>query len=435
MSDLAIPSEFLTFCRHLVIAGGLGMAVGLERERSSHAKGGAGIFAGIRTFSIGGMMGCIAGILADKTHPLLFAAVFTILGVICAISYYRDMDDRPGVTTEAAFLLVFLLGGMVHTGAELQAAVVTIALTALLQYRATLRDFAERVSHNDVAAALKFGLVSLVVLPLVPNQTWDPWRAFNPYKTWLMVVLISGLSFVGYILVQALGPRAGIGLTGLLGGLVSSTATTNTFSLRSRDEGAGPLLPHYALAAALACTVMYPRLIIEAAVVNRSFAGWLLLPLGTALVVGAAMVWWLYRTAGRGEAAVTPGLTPKLKNPVEIWPAIKFALLFAVVLFVFKFVQKEFGSGAVLLAAFLSGLTDTDAVLLSMADAVQDGSISVDVALASVVVACTANSIVKGLILWRVGVPGFRGRAAAPLVAMAVGAALGYGVYLALGRA
>ncbi|MBI3097229.1 MAG: MgtC/SapB family protein [Planctomycetes bacterium] len=436
-----IPEQdLLTFARQVVIAGALGLAVGLERERSSRDSTGTGIFAGIRTFSIGGIMGCVAAFLAQATHPLLFAAVFIILGLICAISYYRDMDDRPGVTTEVAFLLIFLCGGLVHFGYELHAAGVALGLTALLTYKTYLQEFAGKVSRDDLANTLKFGLISLVVLPLIPSRTYDPWGALNPHKIWLLVVLISGISFTGYILVQTLGAKAGIGLTGLLGGIVSSTATTTTFAQRSRDAGVGSLLPHFALAASLACTVMYPRLLIEAAVVSRPFAIRLLWPLGIATVVGAVFVYILYRLAGTAEGISGEGKGPKLKNPFDIWPAVKFAAFFALVLLAFKYVQKEFGAQAVLGAAFLSGLTDTDAVLLSMADAYAksilpdtpaDQRLPDGLGEGAVVLACLANTFVKVGILWSAGAPGFRSRAAVTLLAMAAGAGAGLWFLLA----
>lgn len=438
MAPAVPPQDLLEFARHVVIAGFLGMAIGIERERTARDTTGAGIFAGIRTFSIGGIMGCVAAFLSQATHPIFFAAVFLVLGAVCAISYWRDLDERPGVTTEVAFLLIFLCGGLVNFGYELHGAGVALALTALLTYRTHLQEFAGSVSRDDLANALKFGLVSLVILPIIPDQKYGPEGALNPHHIWMMVVLISGLSFTGYILVQVVGPRAGIGLTGLLGGLVSSTATSMTFAQRSKAPGATPLLAHFALAASLACTVMWPRLFIEAVVVDRAFAMRMLLPFGLATVTGALLVLWLYRVAGK-TAEGPGGEAPKFTNPFEIMPAIKFAALFAVVQLGFKLAQKYLGSGAVLGAAFLSGLTDTDAVLLSMAKAYADShapgappsaAMPAGLAEGSVILACLANTFVKVGIIWSAGAPGFRSRAAFVLIAMAAGAGAGLWILL-----
>jgi uncharacterized membrane protein (DUF4010 family) len=228
------------------------------------------------------------------------------------------------------------------------------------------------------------------MLPLVPDRTYGPFAAFNPYSTWLMVVLISGLGFVGYIMMRLLGAKAGISITGVVGGLASSTATTLAFSRRSKDDPA--LSDRYALAVVVACTVMLARIVVVVGVINRELAAALILPFVLMALPGLGFVLWAWlfnRSAGQD---VTP---PHLHNPLGLGIAIKFGIIYAVVAFLVKVATHFELRGGLLPLSFLSGLTDMDAISLLMANSRNDASVAPALAAQSVILAAMGNSVLK----------------------------------------
>ncbi|MCP4048088.1 MAG: MgtC/SapB family protein, partial [Gammaproteobacteria bacterium] len=235
---------------------GLGMLIGLERERT---RGDEPIFAGARTFSLVALLGAITVFIGDQTGaPWIVALAFLAVAALVVSAYYVSAQKGYiGITTEASLLLTFFIGGMCTWGEVGIAGAVAVVTMLLLALKGWLHNLADRIEPSDVEATLKFAIITLIILPLVPNTDFGPagLEVINPYKTWLMVVLIAGLNFIGYILVKVVGREHGLGITGLLGGLVSSTAVTLSFSQRSRSEpGLAPVL---ALAILLAWTVMF----------------------------------------------------------------------------------------------------------------------------------------------------------------------------------
>ncbi|MBI2921835.1 MAG: MgtC/SapB family protein [Planctomycetes bacterium] len=367
----------------------LGLSVGLEREKSAHDDKRPS-FAGIRTFPICSLTGFLCAVV--EGNILLFGG-FLGVAAIATVAYWRSTKEGfYGITTEAAYLLTFLLGAACGRGMILEAASICLVMTTLLAGKDQLRLFAQTLPERDLAAALKFGVISVIILPLIPDRPFgQDWYGVNFYKTWLMVVLISGIGFAGYILTRIVGPRTGTGLAGLVGGMVSSTAVTLSFSKRSRESPS--LSTACALAIVAACAVLWVRVWVEAVVVNRSFAFALAQPVGILLVfsIGAAAI--LYRrsasTASAGETGVVT-----YKNPVELMPAIKFALVFLIIGMVFKIAQK-LGPAGSFVAAFLSGLSDMDAVTLSMANMTKDGKMTFHDGAVSILLAGISNTLVK----------------------------------------
>ncbi|MBI3270761.1 MAG: MgtC/SapB family protein [Planctomycetes bacterium] len=416
---LKSSENLLPFLWQVLLSGLLGMALGLERQRAGQTETGRGPFAGIRTFSLVGAMGCLAATVAAATNVAVLVVSLACVGTLAAISYVADVKEDKGVTTEVTFLFAFLIGALVQQGGYLEAAAVTLGAMALLAYRESLHALVTKVSPEDISNSIKFGLVSLVILPILPNRAFGPGGLLNPYVVWWMVVLMSGISFAGYLLVKIVGPRAGIGLTGLLGGLASSTAVTLTFSQRSR--GAAPsLLKPYAMAVVIACTILYPRLFVEALAVNPALAAELAPLLGASLLLGLVLAGLLARTPASAEQEAGEAKV-QLKNPFELLPAIKFAVVFAVVVVVIKLARSSLGDRGVYLAAMLAGLTDVDAITLSMAQATLDGSSTAEVAVRSVVLATVSNTLVKTGIVLTGGGPGFRGRAGTALAVLGLG--------------
>ena len=274
----------------------------------------------------------------------------------------------------------------------------------LLSLKGWLHGLAERIEPSDVEATLKFAIITLIILPLVPDANYGPegLQVINPYKTWLMVVLIAGLNFVGYILVKVLGREHGYGLTGILGGLVSSTAVTLSFSQRSRSQ---PKMSNVlALAIVLAWTVMYFRVVIEVGVVNFELAKTLMLGMGLMGVVSLLISFLLWRRGrSKAKAEVESG-----HNPFELGDAIKFGLLFALVIFVASAAQAYFGDVGLYAAGALAGLTDVDAIALSMASLALDDPGSSGAAARTIVIGVMSNTVVKcGMVIW-LGAPPIR---------------------------
>ena len=382
---------------------GLGMLIGLERERT---RGEERTFAGVRTFSLVALLGAtsvFAGIQAGI--PWVVGVVFLAVVAVVAVAYYvTAKGGSVGATTEISLLLTFFIGSMCAWNQVGVAGAVTVAAMLLLALKGWLHNLARHIEASDVEATLKFAIITLIVLPLVPNTNFGPegLEVINPYKTWLMVVLIAGLNFLGYVLVKVVGREHGLGITGLLGGLVSSTAVTLSFSQRSRVEpGLAPVL---ALAILLAWTVMFFRVVLEVGVVNISLVKDLALGMVLMGSVSLAICFLLWRRGRRTEKAeVDSG-----RNPFELGDAIKFGALFAVVIFAASAAQAYFGDTGLYLAGALAGLTDVDAIALSMANLAREDPASSDAAARTIVIAVISNTMVKcGMAIW-LGAPSMR---------------------------
>jgi uncharacterized membrane protein (DUF4010 family) len=262
----------------------------------------------------------------------------------------------------------------------------------MLALKEWLHHLAQRIESADVEATLKFAIVTIIILPLVPNENFGPapLDVLNPYKIWLMVVLISGLNFASYILVKVVGPEHGIGVTGLLGGLVSSTAVTLGFAQRSRQNPAQS--PALALGILLAWTVMFIRVPVMVAIVHRPTAVKLAIVMGGLAVasLGICLLLWRRREAKPDTASVDTG-----ENPFELGQAIQFGLLFGVVTFVAKASQVYLGEAGLYAAGAIAGLTDVDAISLSMANLAASAPENTVAAATTIVIAAGANTLVK----------------------------------------
>jgi len=371
------------------VAIALGMLLGLERERAKGQEGGAGV----RTFALIALAGAVAGYV-EESLGLGWLALCTFVAIAAlVIGQYLVSALRGdlGFTTEVSALLAFLLGLLCARGHLQLAAWVAVAMALLLALKEWLHRLARRVDTADVEATLKFAIVTLIILPLVPDQNYgpEPLNVLNPYRVWLMVVLISGLNFASYLLIKFIGNEHGVGIAGLLGGLVSSTAVTLGFSQRSRQDGADASA--LALGILLAWTVMFFRVIIMSWLVNAALGMRLALAMGLLCVVSLGACWWLsHRRKTQERGKVEAGA-----NPFELDEAIKFGLLFGAVVFIAKAAQIYLGEAGLYLAAAVAGLTDVDAITLAMADLVQSNQENLDAATRAILIAALANTLVK----------------------------------------
>ena len=388
---------------HFGAALGLGVLLGLERERT---RGEQLIFAGVRTFALVALLGATAVYAAEQSGSawIVPVAFIAVMALVVAAYFITANKGDIGITTEVSVLLTFLIGGLCAWGQVGIAGAVAVATMLLLALKGWLHDLAKRIEPSDVEATLKFAIITLIVLPLVPDTNYGPagLEVINPYKTWLMVVLIAGLNFAGYILVKVVGREHGLGITGLLGGLVSSTAVTLGFAQRSRSEpGLAPVL---ALAILLAWTVMFFRVVVEVGVVNLSLAKDLALGMVLMGAVSLGISFFLWRSGrSKEKAEVEAG-----HNPFELGEAIKFGALFAVVIFIASAAQVYFGNTGLYLAGALAGLTDVDAIALSMANLALQNPENAGPAARTVVIAVISNTMVKcGMAIW-LGAPSMR---------------------------
>jgi uncharacterized membrane protein (DUF4010 family) len=416
-----IPADPLALALRFAAALGLGVLIGLERERTQKPEGG---FAGVRTFGLIALAGAMAayldGALARPALGIALFAAVAALVVVSAVVTARQGDI--GITTEVSALLAFLLGFLCVYGNVTLAAGLAVASGGVLALKQWLHGLARRIESTDVEATLKFAIVTVIILPLVPNENFGPapLDVINPYKIWWMVVLISGLNFASYILVKVVGAEHGIGVTGLLGGLVSSTAVSLGFAQRSRTQ------PEQAQALALgillAWTVMFFRVVLLVVVIAPVLAREVALGIGTLGLLSLGIVLWLRRRQRSAErASVSTGA-----NPFELGEAIRFGLLFGVVTFVAA-AQVTFGDAGLYLAGALAGLTDVDAIALSMAQLAQSEPASQAAAGRTILIAVLANTLVKGGMAVFMGGPELR-RVMLPVT----GALLAVGVAIAL---
>lgn len=417
----------------LAVALGIGFLIGLQREQQSRAhEQTQSKFGGVRTYSLAALLGAVCALLARAYGAWTIGAGLLLLLVPLAISFADDIrrDRDRGITSEVAFLLTYLLGVLALSADVLPDAktrylvVAAIGVTAgaLLSFKKPLHAWVHKLSDEDIFATVKFALLAIIALPLLPNQGFGPYKAVNPAHIGYMVVLIAGISFAGYVAIRVMGPGRGMGVVGFLGGLASSTAVTLSLSGRAKKDP-GAATP-FAMAIVLASVVMAVRVIAEVAVVNSGLVPMLAIPVGAMAAAGLIAAFVLHRLA---KQDVEKGQEVRFANPFEIGSALKLAAIFVVVLVVSKFAQAKMGPAGIYAAGAVAGLTDVDAITLSMARLAKEG-LDPRQATLSILLAVASNTLVKagmtialgGWVLGRRTLPAF----VAMAVAGAAGAAL-----------
>ncbi len=396
MADLINLEPWWRFAAALLI----GALIGLEREFVQQRSGDQE-FGGIRTFALISLMGAVAAFLSDRFGFMIFIAAYLGLILMLLVSNLGPAlrGEEEGITTEVAALLVPFLGAMVIWDEPAIAIALGVVTALVLALKPGLHTLARRMSPADLRATLEFAIISAVILPLLPNRGFGPFSVLNPAQIWLLVVLVSGIGFLGYILMKVLGAEEGIGLTGVLGGLVSSTATTISFAGRSKTStGLSSALAQGIL---LASAVMFPRMLIEVAVVNARLLPSVSIPLGMMLITASVIVFVLWRRRSGDEGQ--DGSAVQLGNPLRWQTAVTFALVFAVVLIVVRAANEYLGSAGVYVASVLTGLTDVDSITLTVADLSLVGELQSQVASIAIALAALVNTTVKGVMAMSLG--------------------------------
>ena len=413
--QLSAPPHLQAFMTSLAV----GLLIGLERERRSSAK------AGLRTFALVALLGTLSGLLAEKADSgWILAAGLLMVGAMIIAAYLNQPDDAgdPGTTSVVAILVCYCLGAAIWFGYGTLAVMLGIATTVLLYFKAELHGLSSRLTPKDIISILQLAVLTFVILPILPDRSYGPYDALNPYQAWLMVVLVSGVSLAGYAALRMAGPQHGAPMMGLLGGLVSSTATTVVFSRHAHINAA---LERTAMVVIMVASLMVLlRLMVIAAVVApgvivplaKVFAG------GQLLGLAATAFTWR-RLEAQGELPM-----PEVRNPTEIRMALGFGALYAVVLLCSAWLSDVAGAKGMYAVALASGLTDVDAITLSSLRLFSLDTLSKGQAVTSIVLAVLSNLTFKaGLIVtlggWKLA------RLTLPAM-LAVAAGIGIGLFL-----
>lgn len=375
----------------LAISVGLGMLVGLQRQKSDHEM------AGVRTFTLITILGVISAFLArDFGNPFILPILglsLTALLVTANIIKVKKLNDTDiGQTTEVAALLMFAVGAYLVMGDRIIAVIVGGSVAILLYLKEHLHNFIEKLEKKDLAAIMTFAGISLVILPLLPDKTYGPLDVLNPRNIWLMVTLIVGISVVGYFIYKFLGKKVGIISNGILGGLISSTATTVSYARKTKDVDSINKLAAFVITAASAIALV--RVLVEIGVVVPEKLPELILPLIAVLVVMAILCVGLFYIVSKngGDEKM-----PEPENPAQFKSALIFGLLYGGILLAVAFTKQEFGNEALYVIAIISGLTDVDAITLSLSQMMKTGGLNTAMGWRLILLASLSNLLFKGV--------------------------------------
>ncbi len=394
----------------------IGLLIGLERERNPSAK------AGLRTFALVAVFGTLIALLAQKSgSPWLVAAgLLAVAGMIIAAYINLPTEENdPGTTTVVALLLSYGLGVMIWFGLPELAVMLAIGITTLLYFKPELRGFTQRLDRRDLVAILQFSVLTFIVLPILPNQNYGPYEAFNPHQAWMMVVLISGLSLTGYVALRLTGQRYGAPMLGLFGGLASSTATTLIYAKRAKNSL--PVQNFPALVIVIASMVVLLRLIMVTSAFAYGSLPALLPPFLGGLMGGLIVALYNWRKL---DKATEPDI-PKTSNPAELHTALGFGMLYVVVLLITAWMANIAGSQGLYAVAFASGLTDVDAIVLSSLRLLNLGQLSEHQAVIAIVLGFLANLAFKFSMVVAIGGKVLARKVAVGFAAIACGVLFG----------
>lgn len=390
----------------------LGALMGLERERSG------GRLAGMRTFPLISLLGAVFAHIALLSGSMFVLGAglvgMTILVGVANMVQGRSRPD-PGLTTEMAMLVAFGTGALVVFEQTLLAIAVAFAATAILYFKPHLHAFSRKVEARDLYAVFQFGLVSFIILPILPDRTYGPYDALNPHHIWLMVVLISGMSLVGYVIMKIIGNRWGGPVMGILGGIVSSTATTLAFGRRARKDNGFSRTA--AVIIVMAAAMVMVRVTVEVAVIHPSLLRDIGVPILCMFLAGLMAGGLVWRRSRREETHV-----PETKNPAELSGALLFGILYGLILLITSAAEDYFGSGGVYIVSIISGLVGVDAITLTSARLTAQGLLDPLQARNAILLAILSNLAFKLAIVHLLGTRSLTRWTAAGFAAIAAGA-------------
>ncbi len=388
----------------LAIALAIGLLIGLERSWDVRAQREGSHIAGIRSFGLIGLLGALCGLLSQEYTPILVGLGLLGLTALLIVAHWLETQESLdfGITTIVAAMLTYILGAMVMMGSTVIAIVSAVVITVLLGLKDRLHAWIAHLQANELRAILQLLLISIVLLPVIPDRGYGPWQALNPYEIWWMVVLIAGISFIGYFAVKIIGTSRGIMLTAISGGLVASTAVALNFSHLGRQSADNQGLLAAGVTAASA--TMFPRILVVSSLIQPALLPVLAWPIGLMTVVAYVCAWWLLKHSSVSRH--NPDL--ELKNPFDLKVALQFGALLALVMLLAQALKHWFGSTGIYLLAAFSGISDVDAITMSLARMSHD-DLALMVAASGIFIAAIVNTVVKaGLVIGLCG--GLMGR-------------------------
>lgn len=423
-----MPTDTTETLLRLAVALAIGLLIGFERGWQSRALEEGQRTAGLRSFGLIGLVGGLCGVLYEAGDVFLLIGGLVAVVTFMAIRYWNTLreGEEIGITTMIAVIVTYVLGVVAGLGSLQVAGPVAVVVTLLLGIKPELHWLLQRIEHRELMATIQLLVISIVLLPVLPDKGYGPWEAMNPYLMWWMVVAVAGISYLGYFAIKIAGATRGILMTGLAGGFVSSTAVTvNLARLSKRRKRLVPIL---AAGTIVGAATMFPRILVVVGVFAPAMLPRLVWPLGLAALVAYAAALLMLRHGERKLREDEDGDELMPNNPFEIKVALQFGLLLAVIMVAARGMKEWLGDAGLFLLAAGSGLGDVDAITLSVASMVQGGELAPQVAGLAVVITAAANTIVKPALALMLGSPRLAMLVAVPLAAALLAALAG--VYL-----
>lgn len=376
----------------LIVSLAIGFLIGTERGWSGRNLDEGERIAGVRTFSLIGLTGGVMALLSGIFGGIILAVGFAGITALALAAYLQNVKQGKdvGATTAYTLLLTYVLAAWAVAGDAVLALGITVVVLVLLGYKPELHRWLRNMSEREIDAGIKLLVISVLMLPLLPDEGFGPFNALNPYWIWWMVVLISGLSFVGYFAIKFAGNKAGTLLTAITGGLASSTAVTLSFAQFAKHQSKKHLFMGGVL---VASSIMFVRVAVEVSVVHSELLASLWLPLSVMFAGTVAGGLWLWFFGGNEDAETDEHI--QLKNPFQLGTALKFGGLLALILLLSEGAKELFGDEGIYLLSVASGLMDVDAITLSLSRLARE-DLSGDVAVNGIVLASATNTLVKG---------------------------------------
>lgn len=396
---------------YLLIALAIGLMIGVERGWQERASQEGQRIAGVRTYGLIGLLGGSFGLLSQQYGELIlglgFIAVSVVVGMIFLVK--QKQSGEWGITSLVALLLVFILGVLAANGEVLVAAATAVVTVLLLSNKPQLHGLISRLQAEELRAGIKLLLISVVMLPVLPDQGFGPWQALNPFRIWMMVVMIASISFAGYMAIKLGGTRRGILFTGLFGGLASSTAVTLHLSRLGKKSPA--VVPVAASGILIACGTMYLRMLLVVGLLAPAMLTqfW---PVVVLMAILTYLPLLIYQRSATGPSLDT---SSTLQNPLELKTALTFGVILTAVMLLSVMLREAYGDAGLMTLAALSGIADVDAILLSLVGMVESELADRLFVMGCVIAACT-NSTVKAMMCWLIGGKTLGVKAGGPLV-------------------
>jgi uncharacterized membrane protein (DUF4010 family) len=381
------------FIQNSVLSLVLGFLIGLQREMHTIYSHRVQDFGGARTFSMIALFGYLSA-WSSTFFPYFFLIASVMMGLLLIAAYVVNSVSitEKGATTEFAALVTFVIGGMLSFSLPIFAVFITIIVLFVLNIKDTVKEYEQTITKKDLGAAILFLIMTFVILPILPDRAIDPMGLVNLYRIWIMVVLVAGISFFGYIAIRILGSTHGIGVAGLFGGLVSSTAVAMSMARRVHENGL--LAKNLALGIALASSMMLIRAGIEMWVINPSLTRAFLIPIAVGTVAGYGYIAMLYFTSKKEHIPQDI----EFKNPFNLKEALIMGLVFGTTLALISLSNRYIGDTGVYVVALLSGIADVDAIILSLSSLAKNG-LNPITAHYAILIAIISNTIAKAALV------------------------------------